>query len=154
MPVVAGLQVMLLPISFLVRFWVNHHLLDLLQRPVWRVVSGRSCQYINKIVAGGPLLDSLLIQPACDVRCLVKPVILAGLACRDATPAEGSAGIRMEGCSVHKMPYHACRDAGICWDGVPLEQSQHISDRPEGEERITQDSAGVQACPRCWPAQR
>ena len=54
MSIMFDLQVMLLPISFLVRFWVNHHLLDLMQRPVWRVVSGRSCQYIYKIVAGRP----------------------------------------------------------------------------------------------------
>ena len=36
----------------LVRFWVNHHLLDLVQRPLWRVVKGRSRAYVQKILAG------------------------------------------------------------------------------------------------------
>jgi predicted NAD/FAD-binding protein len=36
----------------LVRFWVNHHLLDLFQRPCWRVVKGRSKSYVDKVLAG------------------------------------------------------------------------------------------------------
>lgn len=36
----------------LVRFWVNHHLLDLTQRPVWRVVKDRSRSYVRKILEG------------------------------------------------------------------------------------------------------
>jgi predicted NAD/FAD-binding protein len=36
----------------LVRFWVNHHLLDLIQRPCWRVVKGRSKSYVDKVLAG------------------------------------------------------------------------------------------------------
>ena len=62
----AGLQVMKLPISFLVRFWVNHHLLDLLQRPVWRVVSGRSRQYVDKFVAGTLLLCGAKSLHVCE----------------------------------------------------------------------------------------
>ena len=66
----ARLQVMELPIRFLVRFWVNHHLLDLLQRPVWRVVSGRSRSYVDAILKGA---DGLTITRAvraavCDVQ--------------------------------------------------------------------------------------
>lgn len=45
-------QVMEFPVVMLVRFWANHHLLDLFQRPLWRVVKGRSRSYVNKIVAG------------------------------------------------------------------------------------------------------
>lgn len=52
-------QVMEFPVVMLVRFWANHHLLDLFQRPLWRVVKDRSRSYVNKIVAGafciGPL---------------------------------------------------------------------------------------------------
>ncbi len=33
-----SLQVLAFPVTMLVRFWANHHLLDLTQRPVWRVV--------------------------------------------------------------------------------------------------------------------
>lgn len=38
----------------LVRFWANHHLLDIYQRPCWRVVSGRSKQYVDRITAQLP----------------------------------------------------------------------------------------------------
>lgn len=34
------------------RFWVNHHLLDIFQRPRWRVVKGRSREYVKKVAAG------------------------------------------------------------------------------------------------------
>jgi predicted NAD/FAD-binding protein len=40
------------PIVTLVRFWENHHLLDLVQRPVWRVVKDRSRSYVSVICAG------------------------------------------------------------------------------------------------------
>lgn len=40
------------PVTTLVRFWANHHLLDIFGRPCWRVVSGRGKQYVDKILAG------------------------------------------------------------------------------------------------------
>lgn len=43
-------QVLTFPITMLVRFWVNHHLLDITQRPRWRVVKDRSQQYVKKVV--------------------------------------------------------------------------------------------------------
>lgn len=46
------LQVLAFPVQMLVRFWVNHHLLDLVQRPCWRVVKGRSKSYVDKVLAG------------------------------------------------------------------------------------------------------
>lgn len=36
----------------LVRFWINHHLLDLFQRPLWRVVRGRSETYVKHVCRG------------------------------------------------------------------------------------------------------
>lgn len=42
------------PIQTLVTFWVNHHLLDILQRPLWRVVKDRSQQYVRKVLAQLP----------------------------------------------------------------------------------------------------
>lgn len=45
-------QVLDFPVRTLIRFWVNHHLLDLYQRPCWRVVSGRSKTYVDRIVGG------------------------------------------------------------------------------------------------------
>ena len=39
------------PIISLVRFWSNHHLLALLDRPVWRVLKGRSQAYVHAITA-------------------------------------------------------------------------------------------------------
>jgi predicted NAD/FAD-binding protein len=44
------------PVVMLVRFWMNHHLLDLIQRPLWRVVKGRSRSYVDKIIAGDGML--------------------------------------------------------------------------------------------------
>lgn len=39
------------PVIVLVRFWVNHHLLDVFQRPRWRVVKDRSYNYVKKVLA-------------------------------------------------------------------------------------------------------
>lgn len=39
------------PLRTLVRFWVNHHLLDIFSRPVWRVVKDRSRSYVNAVLA-------------------------------------------------------------------------------------------------------
>jgi len=43
-------KVLEFPICTLIRFWVNHHLLDITMRPCWRVVKGRSKTYVDKIV--------------------------------------------------------------------------------------------------------
>jgi predicted NAD/FAD-binding protein len=40
-----------MPILFLVRFFANHGLLQIKDRPVWRVIKGGSRQYVNKLVA-------------------------------------------------------------------------------------------------------
>ena len=61
-PTLAMLQTMAFPVVSLVRFWANHHLLDLAQRPVWRVVKGRSRQYVQKIVAGMDHLSWQLVN--------------------------------------------------------------------------------------------
>ncbi len=41
----------------LVRFWVNHHLLDIFQRPLWRVVKGRSREYVKRVCSGARTCD-------------------------------------------------------------------------------------------------
>ncbi|PSC74866.1 cyclopropane-fatty-acyl-phospholipid synthase [Micractinium conductrix] len=51
---VPNAQVLDFPVTTLVHFWANHHLLDLYQRPCWRVVSGRSKQYVDRITAQLP----------------------------------------------------------------------------------------------------
>ncbi len=43
-------KVLEFPICMLVRFWVNHHLLDITMRPCWRVVTNRSKTYVDKIL--------------------------------------------------------------------------------------------------------
>ena len=45
---------MAFPIKTLIRFWVNHHLLNVLERPLWRVVRGRSKAYVDAVVAALP----------------------------------------------------------------------------------------------------
>ena len=42
------------PIVTLIRFWVNHHLLNIVERPLWRVVKGRSKAYVDAVVAALP----------------------------------------------------------------------------------------------------
>jgi predicted NAD/FAD-binding protein len=46
------MQVLAFPVTMLVRFWKNHHLLDITQRPRWRVVAGRSRQYVKRVCQG------------------------------------------------------------------------------------------------------
>ena len=41
-----------MPVSFLVRFFANHGLLSVNDQPQWRVITGGSRQYVNKLVAG------------------------------------------------------------------------------------------------------
>ena len=58
----------------LVRFWVNHHLLDLIERPQWRVVKNRSRSYVNKVI-------SELKDARCDTAVLEVCRLGLGLAC-------------------------------------------------------------------------
>jgi len=41
-----------MPVKFLLQFFANHGLLQVNDRPQWRVIKGGSCQYVNKLVAG------------------------------------------------------------------------------------------------------
>ncbi len=41
-----------MPLKFLVRFFANHGLLKLRDRPEWRVVTGGSAEYVARLVAG------------------------------------------------------------------------------------------------------
>ena len=45
---------MAFPVITLIRFWVNHHLLNVVERPLWRVVKGRSKAYVDAVVAALP----------------------------------------------------------------------------------------------------
>ena len=54
------------PVVSLVRFWKNHHLLDLLARPVWRVLKGRSRAYVDATV--DRLDDVRVSSPVASVR--------------------------------------------------------------------------------------
>ncbi|PRW60674.1 cyclopropane-fatty-acyl-phospholipid synthase [Chlorella sorokiniana] len=65
---VPNAQVLDFPVRTLIRFWVNHHLLDLYQRPCWRVVSGRSKTYVDRITAELP--DVRTSSPVQSVRSL------------------------------------------------------------------------------------
>ncbi|KAG1678525.1 hypothetical protein FOA52_014559 [Chlamydomonas sp. UWO 241] len=63
---VPNANVLTFPVTMLVRFWANHHLLDVFQRPLWRVVKGRSRTYVKKVV------DEL---PDCRAGCPVASVV-------------------------------------------------------------------------------
>lgn len=47
-------QVLKFPVTMLIRFWANHHLLDITQRPVWRVVKNRSREYVGRATSELP----------------------------------------------------------------------------------------------------
>ena len=48
---VPAAEALAMPAGHLIRFWKNHHLLDVIgQRPIWRVVKGRSKSYVDAIV--------------------------------------------------------------------------------------------------------
>ena len=64
---VPAVQVLQFPIIMLIRFWVNHHLLDIVQRPLWRVVKNRSREYVKKVVEELP--D---VRTACPVRSVIS----------------------------------------------------------------------------------
>ncbi len=46
------ISVLDMPVKFLVRFFANHGLLQISDRPTWRVIKGGSRQYVDKLVAG------------------------------------------------------------------------------------------------------
>ncbi|KAL4447595.1 hypothetical protein ABPG75_004814 [Micractinium tetrahymenae] len=91
---VPNAQVLDFPVTTLVRFWANHHLLDLYQRPCWRVVSGRSKQYVDRITAQLP--DVRTACPVTAARSLgpAGPVQLTFS--RDGGSGEGAAGAAQE----------------------------------------------------------
>ena len=45
-------SILAMPVRFLVRFFANHGLLQLRDRPIWRVIKGGSREYVHKLVAG------------------------------------------------------------------------------------------------------
>jgi len=45
-------SVLEMPVRFLVRFFDNHGLLQISDRPIWRVIKGGSREYVGKLVAG------------------------------------------------------------------------------------------------------
>ena len=45
-------SVLEMPVRFLVRFFANHGLLQISNRPIWRVIKGGSREYVGKLVAG------------------------------------------------------------------------------------------------------
>jgi predicted NAD/FAD-binding protein len=45
-------SVLEMPVRFLVRFFANHGLLQIGDRPIWRVIEGGSREYVDKLVAG------------------------------------------------------------------------------------------------------
>ncbi len=45
-------SVLKMPVKFLARFFANHGLLQLKDRPTWRVIKGGSREYVAKLVAG------------------------------------------------------------------------------------------------------
>jgi len=75
------------PVVTLVRFWVNHCFFDIVHRPTWRVVAGRSRAYVAAVLAH---LDD--VRLATPVACVARQkdgsvsVTPAGEVCRHPPP--------------------------------------------------------------------
>ena len=89
------------PVKMLVRFWVNHHLLDVFDRPLWRVVKGRSQAYVKAVLAH-----------VHDVRA-GQAVVRITRRSRELGPREG--GVEIETADGKKSAF----DAGECDLGSP-----------------------------------
>lgn len=63
-------QALAFPVQMLIRFWVNHHLLDVLQRPNWRVLRDRGESYVKQVlksissVRTSTPVQSVTVKPA------------------------------------------------------------------------------------------
>ena len=103
------------PIISLVRFWSNHHLLSLFERPVWRVLKGRSKSYVEAVVARLP--DVRVRSPVESVRRL----------------AGGGVALRVSG------------GATEVFDQVVLATHSDISRRILGDTATPQEAAALEA---------
>jgi predicted NAD/FAD-binding protein len=45
-------KVLAFPVQMQVRFWMNHHLLNIFDRPLWRTVKDRSQAYVARALEG------------------------------------------------------------------------------------------------------
>lgn len=70
------------PIRFIVEFYVNHGLLQLRDRPVWRVIEGGSKQYVERLAA--PFRDRIRLN--CPVRSVQRDVDGVTLLTKDNLP--------------------------------------------------------------------
>jgi len=143
-----------MPVKFLLRFFANHGLLQISDRPIWRVIKGGSRQYVNKLVAGHR--DRIrLNSPVQSIRRSHNGVELDSatggterfdyvfVACHsdqalalleDATPAEREVlgAIRYQGneailhADVSLMPSH--RRAWAAWNyHIPRDSGRHVA---------------------------
>jgi len=76
---------MAFPVITLIRFWVNHHLLNVVERPLWRVVKGRSKAYVDAVVAALPEGSARLRTAVVAAERLAKGGVELTLETRSAT---------------------------------------------------------------------
>jgi len=106
------------PVVSMVRFWINHHLLDIVERPVWRVVKGRSQAYVAAAVAqieamGGEVRTGARVE---------------GIE-RD-TPSKGKVAVKLAGAAKPKIHFdhvvlatHADVTRAILGDGATADEA-------------------------------
>ena len=106
------------PVVSMVRFWVNHHLLDIVERPVWRVLKGRSKAYVAAAVAqieamGGEVRTGARVE---------------GIE-RD-TPSQGRVAVKLAGDTKQKIDFdhvvlatHADVSRAILGDGATADEA-------------------------------
>eukprot|EP00290_Baffinella_frigidus_P006560 CAMPEP_0180119682 /NCGR_PEP_ID=MMETSP0986-20121125/2117_1 /TAXON_ID=697907 /ORGANISM="non described non described, Strain CCMP2293" /LENGTH=1139 /DNA_ID=CAMNT_0022058709 /DNA_START=62 /DNA_END=3481 /DNA_ORIENTATION=+ len=74
---VSNKQVLDFDVQVMIRFWVNHHLLDLVDRPLWRVVKDRSRSYVAAVIA--LLKDARADTPIASVKRTTAGVVVTSV---------------------------------------------------------------------------
>lgn len=98
-----------MPLRFLVRFFRNHGLLELKNRPTWRVIRGGSRQYVDKLVAG----HRDRIRLACPVESISR--------------RGGQVQVKARGCEVERFDHvflacHSDQALALLTDPTPAER--------------------------------
>ena len=147
-------SVLEMPVRFLVRFFDNHGLLQISDRPIWRVIKGGSREYVSKLVAGhrdrirlnSPVQSIRRIDDRVEVHSATggtESFDYVFLAChsdqalallKDATPAErevlGAIHYQPNEAILHTdtslMPKKRC--AWAAWNyHIPRDSSRHVA---------------------------
>ena len=132
--------VLRMPLGFLVRFFANHGLLQLRDRPQWRVISGGSREYVKKLTAGH--------QDAIRLSCPVQSV------------QRTAAGVEVHSATVGREMFdhvffacHSDQALRLLADATPIEREVLGAIRYQKNEAILHTDASLMPARRlAWAA--